>query len=52
MMVLLHWNLHLDLSMESNFRSTHTLIPVMIPFDGVNPRLVIVMDNCTIHHVN
>ena len=29
-----------------------TLIPVMMPFDGVNPRSILVMDNCTIHHVN
>ena len=28
-----------------------TLIPVMMPFDGVNPRSILVMDNCTIHHV-
>ena len=28
------------------------LIPVMMPFDGVNPRSILVMDNCTIHHVN
>ena len=24
----------------------------MMPFDGVNPRSILVMDNCTIHHVN
>ena len=28
-----------------------TLIPVMMSFDGVNPRSILVMDNCTIHHV-
>ena len=28
-----------------------TLIPEMLPFDGVNPRSVLVMDNCSIHHV-
>ena len=28
-----------------------TLIPVMMSFHGVNPRSILVMDNCTIHHV-
>ena len=28
-----------------------TLIPVMMPFDGVNPRSILVMDNCSIHHI-
>lgn len=27
------------------------LVPEMLPFDGENPRSVIVMDNCSIHHV-
>ena len=27
------------------------LIPEMLQFDGSNPRSVLVMDNCTIHHV-
>ena len=26
-------------------------IPELLPFDGQNPRSVIVMDNCSIHHV-
>ena len=28
-----------------------SLIPNMMPFDGTNPRFVIIMDNCSIHHV-
>lgn len=28
-----------------------TLIPNMLPYDGLNPTSVIVMDNCSIHHV-
>ena len=28
-----------------------TLIPNMLPFDGVNPTSIVVMDNCSIHHV-
>lgn len=28
-----------------------SLIPNMMPFDGMNPRSIIVMDNCTVHHV-
>ncbi len=28
-----------------------TLIPNMLPFDGVNPRSIVVMDNLTVHHV-
>lgn len=27
------------------------LIPGMLQFDGSNPRSVLLMDNCTIHHV-
>ena len=27
------------------------LIPEMLQFDGSNPRSVLIMDNCTIHHV-
>ena len=30
---------------------TGTLIPEMFQFDGSNPRSVLVMDNCAIHHV-
>ena len=28
------------------------LIPVLIPFDGVSPKSVVVMDNASIHHVD
>ena len=28
-----------------------TLIPEMLPFDGSNARSVLVLDNCSIHHV-
>ena len=28
-----------------------SLIPAMLPFDGSNPRSIVVMDNCSIHHV-
>lgn len=28
-----------------------TMVPEMLPFDGENPQSVIVMDNCSIHHV-
>lgn len=27
------------------------LIPVMLQFDGSSPRSVLIMDNCTVHHV-
>ena len=27
------------------------VLPVILPFDGNNPRLVVVMDNASIHHV-
>ncbi len=27
------------------------LIPHLMPFNGVNPHSVVVMDNCTIYHV-
>ena len=27
------------------------LIPEMLPFDGVNPHSILVLDNCSIHHV-
>ena len=29
-----------------------SLIPNMMPYDGINPRSVAVLDNCSIHHVN
>ena len=28
------------------------LLPLLQPFDGVNPHSVVIMDNCSIHHVN
>ena len=28
-----------------------SLIPLMLPFDGLNPKSVAIMDNCSIHHV-
>ena len=28
-----------------------SLIPELLPFDGCNPRSIVVMDNCSIHHV-
>jgi transposase len=27
------------------------LIPNMMPFDGINPTSIVVMDNCSIHHI-
>ena len=27
------------------------LLPHLIPFNGVNPHSVVVLDNCSIHHV-
>ena len=27
------------------------LVPEMLPYDGENPRSILVMDNCAIHHV-
>ena len=29
-----------------------TVITVTMPFDGVNPRSILMMENCTIYHVN
>ena len=28
-----------------------TMLPHLMPFDGINPHSVLVMDNCSIHHV-
>ena len=28
------------------------LIPLLMPFNGINTHLVFVMDNCSVHHVN
>ena len=27
------------------------LLPCLLPFDGINPHSVVIMDNCSIHHV-
>lgn len=27
------------------------LIPELLPFDGCNPRSIVIMDNCSIHHI-
>ena len=27
------------------------LLPQLFPFDGVNPHSVVIMDNCSVHHV-
>ena len=28
-----------------------TLIPEMMPYDGSNPKSIIIMDNCSVHHI-
>ena len=28
------------------------LLPYLLPFDGINPHSVVIMDNCSIHHVS
>jgi len=28
------------------------LMPILMPFNGYNPRSVVIMDNCSIHHVD
>ena len=28
-----------------------TLIPNMMPFNGTNPHSIIIMDNCSVHHI-
>ena len=30
----------------------HCLLPILLPFDGENPRSVVVLDNASIHHVD
>lgn len=27
------------------------ILPIILPFDGVNPNLVVIMDNASIHHL-
>ena len=27
------------------------LLPQLLPFNGINPRSVVVMDNCSVHHI-
>ena len=29
-----------------------TLMPILNPFDGTNPRSVVIMDNCSVQHVD
>ena len=29
-----------------------SLIPEMLPFDGISARTVLVLDNCSVHHVS
>ena len=29
-----------------------SLIPMMMPFNGANSRSVLIMDNCSMHHIN
>ena len=37
---------------ETFFDFAHgTLIPELLPFDGSNPKSIVIMDNCSIHHV-
>ena len=31
---------------------TETLMPILNPFDGTNPRSIVIMDNCSVHHVD
>ena len=33
-----------------DFVQTH-LLPHLLPFDGTNPHSIVVLDNCTVHHV-
>ncbi len=33
-----------------NFTQKH-ILPILQPFDGCNPHSVVIMDNCSIHHV-
>ena len=28
------------------------ILPIILPFDGTNPRSVVIMDNCSIHYLN
>ena len=28
------------------------LIPLLMPFNGINTHSVVVMDNCSVHHIN
>ena len=30
----------------------HSILPIMQPFNGTNPRSILVLDNASIHHVN
>ena len=28
------------------------LLPHLLPYDGINPHSIVILDNCTIHHVS
>ena len=30
----------------------NTVLPIINPFDGSNPLSVVIMDNCSIHHID
>ena len=27
------------------------LLPTLMPFDGLNPNSIVILDNCSVHHV-
>ena len=31
---------------------SETLMPILNPFDSTNPRSIVIMDNCSVHHVD
>ena len=31
---------------------SETLMPILNPFDGTNPRSIVIMDNCSVQHVD
>ena len=33
-----------------NFVQTH-LLPHLVPYNGINPHSVVILDNCSIHHI-
>ena len=50
LMYLSKRELHVDANEFCNFIEL-CLLPQLLPFDGYNPRSVVVMDNASIHHV-